>query len=192
MATVGLEGKRKSRVHPQKFALWVGCASIVMMFAAMTSAYIVRQSGGNWLEFRLPDVFFYNTVVILLSSATLHGAVLAFRKMKTALYQGLLLASFILGLAFIVLQYEGWMQLIDTGIELTTNPSSSFLYVISGLHAAHVLGGVVAILIALLIAVKNKHVVTPLRELRLEMVAHYWHFVDGLWLYLYVFLLMQQ
>ena len=131
MATVGLEAKRNRRVHPQKFALWVACASIVMMFAALTSAYIVRQSGGNWLEFRLPDVFFYNTVVILLSSLTLHGALLAFRKMKTALYQGLLVASFILGLAFILLQYEGWMQLVDTGIELTTNPSSSFLYVIS-------------------------------------------------------------
>ena len=85
MATVRLEGKRKGRVHPQKFALWVACASIVMMFAAMTSAYVVRQAGGNWLEFRLPDVFFYNTIVILLSSATLHGALVAFRKMKTAM-----------------------------------------------------------------------------------------------------------
>ncbi len=192
MATVGLNGKRSGRIHPQKFALWVACASIVMMFAAMTSAYIVRQSGGNWLEFRMPDVFFYNTVVILLSSMTLHGAWIAFKKMKTKLYQGLLFASFILGLGFILLQYEGWMQLVDTGIELTTNPSSSFLYVISGLHAAHVLGGVVAILIAFLVSIRDKHEVTPVRKLRLEMTAHYWHFVDALWLYLYVFLLVQQ
>ena len=124
------QGFGKSKIHPKKLALWVACASIVMMFAAMTSAYIVRQSGGNWLEFRMPDVFFYNTVVILLSSMTLHGAWIAFKKMKTKLYQGLLFASFILGLGFILLQYEGWMQLVDTGIELTTNPSSSCISIL--------------------------------------------------------------
>ena len=79
MATVGLEAKRNRRVHPQKFALWVACASIVMMFAALTSAYIVRQSGGNWLEFRLPNIFFINTIVMLLSSVALHSSYIFFK-----------------------------------------------------------------------------------------------------------------
>jgi cytochrome c oxidase subunit 3 len=190
--SVALETKSKSRVHPQKFALWVACAGMLMFFAAFTSAYIVRQSAGNWLEFVIPNLFFYNTVVILLSSLTLHSAFIAFKKMNTRLYQILLGSSLLLGVTFLILQYEAWIYLVNTGIELTTNPSSSFLYVISGFHALHALGGVVAILIAFVVAVSKKHELTPKRRLRLELTAQYWHFVDFLWLYLLVFLIAQQ
>jgi len=183
--------KKRSRIHPHKYALWVACASIVMMFAALTSAYMVRKAGGNWLEFTLPDVFYYNTVVILLSSITIHGAYLAFNQMNTKLYKTLLVVSAILGVTFLVLQWEGWQALIAQGIELRTNPSSSFLYVISGLHAAHLIGGVVALFLALTFAFVQKHEVTPRKKLKLELVVHYWHFVDFLWIYLFVFLLIQ-
>lgn len=183
--------KRRTRVHPYKFALWVGCAGIVMMFAAMTSAYVVRRAGGNWLEFGLPDVFYYNTAVILLSSIVLHASFVFFKKGNTVLYRSLLGGAMILGITFVALQYAGWMALIENGIELKTNPSSSFLYVISGLHVAHVLAGIAALLIAFVFAIANKHKVTPLRKLRFELVVHYWHFVDLLWVYLFGFLLLQ-
>lgn len=184
--------EKRSRIHPQKYALWVACASMIMFFAAFTSAYIVRQSAGNWLEFVMPNLFFYSTIVILLSSFTLHGALVAFRKKKTQFFKILLGLSLVLGITFLVLQYEAWTMLTANGIELTTNPSSSFLFVISGFHAAHVLGGVVAILIAFVTSLIKPHEVTPVRELRLELTTQYWHFVDILWLYLFIFLILQQ
>jgi cytochrome c oxidase subunit 3 len=183
--------KKRNKIHPYKYALWVGFASIVMMFAALTSAYMVRKAGGNWLEFTLPNVFYYNTFVILLSSVSIHGALLAFKKNDQKLYKILLSGAAILGVTFVVLQYQGWQELISQGIELKTNPSSSFLYVISGLHLAHIIPGIVAIVLAFIFAFIRKQEVTSLSKLRLELVVHYWHFVDFLWIYLFVFLLLQ-
>jgi cytochrome c oxidase subunit 3 len=184
--------EKRNRIHPQKYALWVACGSMLMFFAAFTSAYIVRQNAGNWLEFVMPNLFFYSTVIIIVSSLTLHGALVAFRKLKTSMFKGLLGVSMLLGIFFLVFQYQAWTQLTENGIELTTNPSSSFLFVISGFHAAHVLGGVVAIMVAFVISLVKKHEVTPVRELRLELITQYWHFVDLLWLYLFIFLIVQQ
>lgn len=162
-----------------------------MMFAAFTSAYIVRQAAGNWLEFRLPDVFFVNTAVILLSSITLHASYLAFKRGQEKAYRYLLLVSLLLGLTFIVLQYQGWQALQAIGVSLNTNPSGSFVYVISGVHAAHVLGGVAALGIALLHAFVLPFRVTEGRKLRFEMTLTYWHFVDILWVYLLLFFTLQ-
>jgi len=183
---------RRNKIHPVKFALWVACASITMMFAAFTSAYMVRQAAGNWVEFRLPNMFFVSTAVILLSSVTLHGAYIAFKKESKRLYQSLLILTLILGLGFVVLQYEGWQALAAIGVELTGNPSGSFVYVISGVHAAHVLGGVAALLVALIHAFALKFKVTDKRKLRLELTLTYWHFVDLLWIYLLVFFILQR
>ncbi|MCB0571328.1 MAG: cytochrome c oxidase subunit 3 [Phaeodactylibacter sp.] len=180
----------RNKIHPQKFALWVACGGILMMFAAFTSAIIVRQAAGNWLEFRLPDIFYYNTIVILLSSISLHSSYLAFRRGNTSLYRGMLALTFVLGAAFIALQYQGWQKLTAIGIELTTNPSGSFIYVISGVHAAHILGGLGALSLALLHAYLLPHKVTPARKLRFELTLTYWHFVDFLWLYLLFFFTM--
>lgn len=182
---------RRSKLHSKKFALLVGCASIVMMFVAFTSAYIVRQAAGNWLEFTLPTPFYISTASILLSSLALHLSYVNFKKGNTRLYRYLLVAAAVLGLAFIVLQYQGWQALTAIGVELTTNPSGSFVYVISGLHAAHVLGGIAALGVALLHAFALKHRVTPARKLRFELTLIYWHFVDVLWIYLLVFFIVQ-
>ncbi|MEM1318858.1 MAG: cytochrome c oxidase subunit 3 [Bacteroidota bacterium] len=186
------EQKYRNKIHPKKFALWVSCASIIMMFGAMTSAYIVRQAAGNWLEFRLPNLFFISTVVIVLSSLTLEGSFQAFKRKHTLLYKGLMWATFILGLAFVVLQYQGWVALAANGIELNGNPSGSFVYVISGLHAAHVLGGLAALFVALLHALSLVHKVTKKRLLRFDLTRTYWHFVGVLWVYLIVFFVLQQ
>lgn len=185
------QGFGKSKIHPKKLALWVGCASITMMFAAFTSAYIVRQAAGNWLEFRLPDIFFFNTLVILLSSVTMHSAFLAFKNGKEKVYKSLLIVSLILGITFLVFQYQGWLALQAIGVELTTNPSGSFVYVISGVHAAHIIGGLAAIIVAILQAFSLKYKVTPVRKLRFELTLTYWHFVDFLWLYLLLFFVLQ-
>lgn len=187
-ATVAKPEYTRNKIHPKKFALWLGCVSIAMMFAAMTSAYMVRQAGGNWLEFALPPVFTLSTVVIAASSSTLFGAGLAFKQGKDTLYKALLFATFVLGLAFIGLQYEGWMTLKQSlGLPMGTNPSSDFIYVISMIHAAHVMGGIAALTVALIHAFTLKRGITPARKLRLDLTSTYWHFVDGLWVYLFVF-----
>lgn len=109
----------------------------------------------------------------------------------TALYRGLLVLGSVLGLSFIVLQYQGWLDLEAMGVTLTGNPSGSFLYVISGVHATHVLGGVAILAIALLHAFALPHQVTPKRKLRFELTLTYWHFVDALWIYLLIFFVNQ-
>ena len=162
-----------------------------MMFGSLTSAYIVRQAAGNWLEFRIPQVFFISTVFILASSVTLHAAYRAFRQGHEWPYKWLLVASLILGSTFIVMQYQGWMTLYSMGVALDGNPGGSFFYVISGIHAAHVIGGLFALITAAMHAFSLTFKPTEKRRRRFQLVLHYWHFVDFLWLYLFLFLLIQ-
>lgn len=181
----------RNKIHPHKFALWVGIATIIMMFGAFTSAYIVRKAGGNWYEFKLPDIFFYNTFVILASSLTLHLSYAAFKNGQEYRYKALLVTTFVLGILFVMLQYQGWKALNSIGATFTANPSSSFVYVISGLHAAHVLGGVAALIVAMIHAFVLPYKPTPRRRLRFELVVSYWHFVDILWVYLILFFMIE-
>ncbi|MBK8563503.1 MAG: cytochrome c oxidase subunit 3 [Saprospiraceae bacterium] len=178
----------RNKIHPHKFAVWVGCGSILMMFASLTSAYVVRQSAGNWLEFSLPSIFKVSTLVILLSSLTLHFAYSAFKKEKEAQYKGLLVLTFVLAIMFFVFQYWGWQELAASGVPFTINPSGDFVYIITWFHAAHVVGGLAALTVALIHAFGLKFKPTPKRKLRFELTLTYWHFVDFLWVYLFVFL----
>ena len=185
--------KAKGRgIHPPLFALWVAMCSIVMMFGSLTSAYIVRQAAGNWLEFRIPEIFFSSTVVMLASSVTLHASFRAFKKGMATQYRAFLLASLLLGTTFVVLQYIGWMDLYDIGVALDGNPGGSFFYVISGIHAAHVIGGVFALVMAVMHAFSLTFNPTEKRRRRFQLVVHYWHFVDFLWLYLFLFLMISR
>lgn len=174
-----------NRFHPLKFGLWLGIASIIMLFAALTSAYIVRKAQGNWVEFRMPPVFWWNTGVILLSSITMHWAVNSFRSFKENAFKVALFITFILGLLFMFGQFLGWEDLANRGIYIDGNPSGSFVYVISYVHAAHIVGGLIIMLVMLL-----KTMIKPFNPNRLtgvEMMATYWHFVDVLWIYLFIF-----
>ncbi|NJC25170.1 cytochrome c oxidase subunit 3 [Neolewinella antarctica] len=184
--------KRQNKIHPKKLALWVGLVSLVMMFTALTSAFIVRRAAGNWLEFSIPSIFFVNTLVIVASSLTLHGAYVAFKREAALAYKALLGLTFILGIAFVVLQLVGWEELAASGVPLKINPSGDFIYAISGLHALHVIGGIAILLVALIMAFILPMKVTPARQLRLELTMTYWHFVDVLWIYLIVFLSLQR
>jgi cytochrome c oxidase subunit 3 len=182
------ENTGRNKIHPYKFAMWVGCGSLMMMFASLTSAYVVRQAAGNWLEFSLPKVFMVSTAVILMSSVALHSAFIAFKRGNEFMYKGLLVLAFILGMAFFVFQYQGWQAMAASGVPFTINPSGDFVYVISWIHAAHVLGGLAALAVALIHAFGLKFHVTNKRKLRFELTLTYWHFVDLLWVYLFFFL----
>jgi len=184
------ERYNQSKINPQKVALWVAIASMMMVFGAFTSAYIVRRAAGNWLEFKLPDVFFVSTAVILLSSITLHLSYTGFKSGNEKRYKVMMIVTALLGLAFVVLQYKGWEALNEIGATFTVNPSSSFIYVISGLHAAHVLGGIAALGVALVHAFVLPYKPTLRRRQRFELVVQYWHFVDLLWVYLIIFFML--
>lgn len=180
------------RMHPKKFAMWVGIVSMIMSFAALTSAYIVRRAASNWMDFELPQEFFTSTAVIIISSLTLHGANKAFEQGKESMFKILLILSLVAGLGFVVMQYAGWNALSEKEIFVNTNPSSSFLYLLTALHVFHVLGGIIALLIAVFSAFLRKFEISPRRKLNLELVTIYWHFVDVLWIYLLVFFIVQQ
>ncbi len=179
-------------IHPQKFALWAAMGSIAMMFASLTSAYVVRRGAGNWLEYKLPQLFFVSTLVLLISSLTLHLSYTSYKKGLELKYKGFLVGTLVLGLAFAVLQYQGWLKLYSYGIELKGNPSGSFFYAISGIHLAHILGGIAALMVAGIHAFGLPFAVTEKRRHRFELVCHYWHFVDVLWVYLLSFMIIQQ
>ena len=179
---------KRNKIHPHKFTLWVGIGSILMMFAGLTSAYIVKRNQAGWVTFDLPVAFWYSTAVIVSSSLALITALRAFRERAMSRYRGLIAVTLLLGVLFIALQILGFKQLWAQGVTLQANVSYSFLYVIVGLHAVHVIGGVIALAVMSLKAfsssVKNYSVVP------VEVMSTYWHFVDVLWLYLLVFLLL--
>ncbi len=185
MSTVAMQQRKK--IHPHKFTLWVAIASVVMMFAGLTSAYIVKRNQANWLSFELPLAFWYSTAAILASSVTIRMAQLRFRKRMMAEYRGFITATLVLGLLFVILQVMGFSTLAQNGLNMQKNVSVSFLYVIVGLHALHVLGGVVALLVMFRKAFSSK--VRSYNPVPVEVMATYWHFVDALWIYLLIFLL---
>jgi cytochrome c oxidase subunit III len=186
-----IENKR-NKIQPQKFALWAGMASIMMMFGAFTSAYIVKQAAGNWLEFSLPSYFYASTAIIIGSSISLHFSFKAFKEHEEQAYKYLLVVSLILGVAFVVLQYLGWLDLYDRGVDLKGNVSGSFFYLLSGVHALHVLGGIAALVVSVINAFGLKFNVTEKRIHRFDLTINYWHFVDVLWVYLFIFLLVSK
>jgi cytochrome c oxidase subunit III len=180
--------EKKQKLHPHKFTLWVAIGSILMMFAGLTSAYIVKRNQANWQTFDLPVAFWFSTVAVVLSSGTIWLALKSFKERQMSKYRMLMLATMVLGAAFIVLQIIGFQQLWHKGITLQGNVSYSFLYVIVGLHALHVIGGVIALIVMSLLAFSSKK--RNYSTVPVELMSTYWHFVDILWIYLLLFLLM--
>jgi cytochrome c oxidase subunit 3 len=184
------EPKQPLAMHPKKFAMWLFMASVMMLFAALTSAYIVRQAEGNWLFFELPTVFTASTIVIIISSVTMQWAFFAARKNQIATVRTQLAITFAAGLVFLVLQLAGWQALVGNSVYFVGNPSGSFLYVITGLHGLHIVSALVFLLIVWVAALKISRYTGKLAQM--EMCTTYWHFLGVLWVYLYVFLLLNR
>lgn len=178
----------RNKIHPHKFTLWVGIGSILMMFAGFTSAYIVKRNQANWMTFELPAAFWYSTAAIILSSISIMMATKAFKERSMSRYRNLTVVTVVLGIIFIVLQVWGFKQLGTTGLTLKSNVSISFLYAIVIAHGAHVIGGIIALIVLSLKAFSSK--LRNYSAVPVELVNTYWHFVDILWIYLLIFLLM--
>ena len=181
---------QRKKIHPQKFAMWLAMASITMMFAGFTSAYMVREAQGNWLHYKLPFIFWPSTFVILISSLTMGLSVKAFKKRKMQQFKALISVTTVLGVLFGVLQFTGFRQLYAQGIRLNGNVSASFFFIITGMHLLHILGGIIALLIVFFRAFRTR--VKVYSATGIEIAASYWHFVDALWIYLFVFFLVNQ
>ncbi|MCK8492123.1 cytochrome c oxidase subunit 3 [Spirosoma sp. RP8] len=173
-------------MNPKKFILWLFIVSIIMLFAAMTSAYLVRRAEGNWLEYDIPTVFSYSSIVLVASSLTMHWAYLAAKKDNFGGLKIAITITFALGMAFLYMQFQGWVDLVKQNVFFVGNPAGSFMYVFTGLHAFHLISGLAVLVFALIAAFKLRIHAKSLNQL--EIAATYWHFLDILWLYLFFFL----
>jgi cytochrome c oxidase subunit 3 len=180
---------QRKKIHPHKFTLWIGIGSIIMMFAGLTSAYIVKGSLPGWSSVNIPQIFYYSTAVMLLSSITMQWALKSFKERGMQQYRWLMTATMILGFGFIAMQIAGFMQLFNSGLKLQGSGAAQFLYVIFGLHAVHVLGGVIALLVMFAKAFSAR--IRNYNAVPVEVMSTYWHFVDLLWIYLFVFFLIK-
>jgi len=181
--------KQRKKIHPHKFTLWVAIASIIMMFAGLTSAYIVKGSMPGWVSVTMPKLFYISTAVMLLSSFTMQMAVKSFRERNMRLYRSYITATTILGATFVLMQIIAFKQLYAAGVKMEGSSAGQFLYIIFGLHAIHVIGGVIALLVMFLRAFTAKY--RSYSPVPVEVAATYWHFVDLLWVYLFVFFLFK-
>lgn len=187
---MNIVSSRQQKIHPHKFTLWIAIGSIIMMFAGLTSAYIVKGEQPGWSTVVVPKLFYYSTGVILISSLTMQMALKAFKERGMQQYRGLLTLTAFLGLAFIAMQLIGFKQLFESGVKLESGSGAGqFLYIIFGLHALHVLGGAIALLIMFFKAFSSK--IRSYNAVPVEVVSTYWHFVDLLWIYLFVFFLVK-
>jgi cytochrome c oxidase subunit 3 len=177
--------------HPKRVLLILLIFSIVMMFAAFTSGYIVRRDEGNWREFPLPASLLINSIIIALSSATAQWAFASAKKDELSRVKTGLILTLMLGLAFLVGQFKTWGDLVDGRTFFggaDANPSGSFVYVLMGVHAFHLITGLVFLTVVLKRALSYQ--VHSRSMLSIGNATIYWHFLGGLWLYLYLFLLL--
>ena len=186
--TQGTQQEKHDR--SKKMMLWFGIGSLIMTFAGLTSAFIVSRKREDWLnDFELPQAFFISLAVIIISSVTI---ILANRSLKsnnrsqTTVW---LLVTFALGIYFIINQFSGFSQIIEQGYNFTgptSNVTMSFIYVIAMVHIAHVIAGLISLIVVIYNHFKQKY--KPNNMLGLELATNFWHFIDVLWVCLFLFL----
>ena len=181
----GNSDERGNRIHPHKFTMWVAIGSMLMLFAGLTSAYIVKSSQDNWIGVETPNQFWYSTAVMVLSSITIQMAYRSFKQREMGKYRRLIALTMVLGILFVVLQWSGFQWLWNHDVRFEGAGAGQFLYVIAGLHALHVIGGIVALIIIAAKAIFGR--VKNYSSVPVDIMKTYWHFVDLLWLYLLVF-----
>ena len=169
-----------------KLGVWIGIGGIVMFFAAISSALVVRRVGDDWRTLEAPEAMWVSTALLILSSFTFEAARFQLKRGTIGGLRFWMAATVLLGCGFLGGQLVGWSQLAERGIFLSTNPSSSFFYLLTAAHGLHVLGG----LAALALVAKRTLTETPRadRFALFDAAALYWHFMDFLWLYLLLLL----
>lgn len=183
--------EREPGVEPKTFVLWLLIVSSIMLFAGFTSGYIVRRGEGEWVVFNLPTMFMLNTGVIVLSSIFMQWAYLSAKKDELNNTKIGLSVALTLGILFTIMQYWGWSQMVYNSIYFGfANPSGSFVYAITGVHVLHVVIGIFYLLTILIQTYRFKVHKKSIRGI--AMCNTYWHFVGILWIYLYVFLLLNR
>ncbi len=177
---------------PRKFIVWLFVVSSTIMFGGFTSYYLVfAASKGKGHGLVLPDAFIYSTAIIILSSLALMVASRALRKLNFDLQRKMLWTTIILALVFGVMQFNAWGSMVSTGATLVGNNAAiSFIYIVSGMHLLHIILGVWLIFKALSGSYKNISLAKS--NYRMEIASIFWHFIDILWIYLYVFLLLNR
>ncbi len=189
METV-LSEERIIREKVGKPLIWVAMVSMVMVFAGLTSAYVVRMEKGDWLQFDLPQLFYVSTAVIILSSVTMNWVLSSAKKND---FKNMKIASSItllLGFAFIVCQFKAWGVLVEQKVVFAgsySNAAGSFLYILTGLHLVHLVGGILALSVVWIKTLGKRYDSENLYGIKL--CAIFWHFLDALWIYLFLFLL---
>tara|TARA_B110000091_G_scaffold202424_1_gene234941 strand:- start:4 stop:585 length:582 start_codon:yes stop_codon:yes gene_type:complete len=186
--TQGTTQEKQKRA--KKMMLWFGIISLVMSFAGLTSAFIVSSSREDWLaNFTLPSAFTYSTLIIILSSVMLFLAKQTLKKNQAAVTTSLLIAAFVLGIAFIYSQIQGFNQIIASGYNFTgptSNITMSYIYVIAVVHILHVLAGIICLFVVIINLLNKKY--SNENRLGFDLASNFWHFVDVLWVYLFFFL----
>ena len=184
------------RREPFQFMLYLAMLGSMLIFGLFTFIYMARKTPAHWANFALPSAFWVSTGVILLSSFTLHQANHAFYRDQFSRYKWLTGLTLALGVVFIALQYAGWEKMLQMDVLLQNNMAGAFIYVISGVHVLHIMGGLFFLAITFINAVRRTtyvdafvYSVNPPNRLKLKLVTLYWHFVDALWVYLFLFFL---
>ncbi|WP_109832298.1 cytochrome c oxidase subunit 3 [Reichenbachiella versicolor] len=174
------------KLHPQKVALWLFLVSVFMLFAAWTSAYVVKQSDGTIPDLEIPLMFDYSTIVVVLSSVTMHMAYIFSKRNQILNIKISLLATALLGVTFLVMQCMAAVEFTNAGGYWVGHPMSSFVYVLAGAHGVHLVSAIIFLVIVVNAAFRYR--VHSKSMVRIEMCTTYWHFLGGLWMYLYLFL----
>jgi len=190
----GPGGGNRDDYQPEKYriGMWAGLVSILMLFVALTSAYIFRlkwrsQDGlSDWVPLVMPRILWLNTAVILVSSLTIDAARRAFKRGADDLFRRMMTFSTVLGLVFLAGQVIAFRNLAAQGIFIKSNPHSSFFYLLSGLHGLHLIGGILGICFVTLKGIRRQY--EERRGAAVDVTAIYWHFMDGLWIYLFLLL----
>lgn len=184
-------GEKRFSKDTYRIATWILLAAIVMIFVALGSAYIFLSGDAQWQPVRMPKAFILSTGLILISSGTIEAARREIHHGDRQRYARWLLATLLLGVAFVCSQLVGWKQLVGEGVYLSGNPHSSFFYLFTGAHGIHLLGGMAALSYLALPARKLVFgVSSEKRVAAADAVSLYWHFMDGLWVALFLLLLL--
>jgi cytochrome c oxidase subunit III len=186
----GEDPKRRLSPAAYRITMWVVLAAIVMMFAALSSAYIILSGGEQWRPVAMPRMFFLSTAVIITSSLSLEAAKRSLKLGKQSISFRWELITFLLGIIFLACQLMGWRELASQGVFFASHPHRSFFYFFTGVHGVHLIGGIAALFYLILRTRRKVELISEKTEITAQLVSLYWHTMDALWIWLFLLLLL--